>query len=99
MFSTIEYGGFQYHKNSQTGSTKFYRCSKSRSYKCLARVIIDGEQVTEKGTHTCQKKVIISKKIENPYSLQNNILRISLKVNRTFYKYTPMRFIKNYSQV
>ncbi|KAF0987361.1 hypothetical protein HZS_6398 [Henneguya salminicola] len=37
-----------------------------RSYKCLARAIIDGEQITEKSTHTSKKKVLISKKIETP---------------------------------
>ncbi|KAF0989524.1 hypothetical protein HZS_1874 [Henneguya salminicola] len=55
MVSTIEYGGFQYHKNNPNESTKYCRYSKSRSYKCLARVILDGEQVTEKGTHLIKK--------------------------------------------
>ncbi|KAF0990821.1 hypothetical protein HZS_1104 [Henneguya salminicola] len=53
--STIENGKFQYHKNSQNESTKYYRCSKSCSYKCLTRVIIDGQQTTEKGTQLSKK--------------------------------------------
>ncbi|KAF0985304.1 LOW QUALITY PROTEIN: hypothetical protein HZS_4811 [Henneguya salminicola] len=79
---------------------------RSRSYKCLSRVIIDGGQVTENDTHTCHKKVIISKKIETSILTLEKYTKdfiesksnMSLKVNRTCYIYTPMRLIKNYSQ-
>ncbi|KAF0987371.1 hypothetical protein HZS_3035 [Henneguya salminicola] len=56
-------------QNSPNLSTKYYRCSKSRSYKCFSRVVTDGEPVTKKGTHV-KKKSEFQKIILNLDSIQ-----------------------------
>ncbi|KAF0986341.1 hypothetical protein HZS_3848 [Henneguya salminicola] len=55
MRSNIIYSGFSYPKNNKNGDIIYYRCNRSLTDKCNARIVVKNDFITTKGNHSCKQ--------------------------------------------